>query len=298
MNSDKPWSRFVEEQLAGDVLHPEEPEGIVALGFIAAGPWDFVGHVELPITKTDGLIARYNDRDDMVMTTFSAFQSLTVHCARCHDHKFDPISTKDYYRLQSVFAGVDRANRPYDSDPATHRQRRALTQEKKVLQARQQELEIALTKIKSPELTALDQKTASLHQALGSEDQTGSEQRSPGNGYHSNIELKPDATKWVQVDLGRTIPLDEVRLIPARPTDFPDTPGFGFPLRFRVELANNADFSDALILADHTAKDFNNPGDTLLVFTPAKVDRLPACRQTQVWTRLHARWTGLKPVLP
>ncbi|HTD67312.1 MAG TPA: DUF1549 domain-containing protein, partial [Candidatus Limnocylindria bacterium] len=51
-NGDKPYSRFVEEQLAGDVLFPNEPDGIVALGFIAAGPWDFVGHVELPITKT------------------------------------------------------------------------------------------------------------------------------------------------------------------------------------------------------------------------------------------------------
>jgi hypothetical protein len=112
-NEDRPYARFVQEQLAGDVLFPGDPQGIVALGFIAAGPWDFVGHVELPITKTDGLIARYNDRDDMMMATMSTFQSLTVHCARCHDHKFDPISQRDYYRLQAVFAGVDRANRPY-----------------------------------------------------------------------------------------------------------------------------------------------------------------------------------------
>ena len=112
-NQDKPYSRFVREQLAGDVLFPGQPESILALGFIAAGPWDFVGHVELPITKTDGLIARYNDRDDMVMSAMSTFQSLTVHCARCHDHKFDPISQRDYYALQAVFAGVDRANRPY-----------------------------------------------------------------------------------------------------------------------------------------------------------------------------------------
>jgi uncharacterized protein DUF1549 len=56
--TDKPYSRFVEEQIAGDVLFPDEPDGVVATGFIAAGPWDFVGHVELPESKTDGLIAR------------------------------------------------------------------------------------------------------------------------------------------------------------------------------------------------------------------------------------------------
>ena len=267
LNSDKPWSRFVEEQLAGDVLYPEDPEGIIALGFIAAGPWDFVGHVELPITKTDGLIARYNDRDDMVMTTFSTFQSLTVHCARCHDHKFDPIRQRDYYSLQSVFAGVDRANRSFDPDPATHRQRRALAQERKSLEARQQELEAALAIVTSPALAAQDQRIALLRQALNPGDQTGSEQRSPGNGYHSNIESKPDVAKWVQVDLGRRVALDEVRLIPARPTDFPDTPGFGFPLRFKVELATNANFSDAIILVDHVAKDFRNPGDAPVVFS-------------------------------
>ncbi|HKQ36762.1 MAG TPA: DUF1549 and DUF1553 domain-containing protein [Verrucomicrobiae bacterium] len=112
-NQDKPYSRFIQEQLAGDALSAGEPDSIVALGFIAAGPWDYVGHTELPITKTDGLIARYNDRDDMVMTAMSTFQSLTVHCARCHDHKFDPITQRDYYGLQAIFAGVDRANRPY-----------------------------------------------------------------------------------------------------------------------------------------------------------------------------------------
>jgi hypothetical protein len=112
-NDDKPYSRFVQEQLAGDVLFPGDTNSIIALGFIAAGPWDLVGHVELAESKMDGLIARYNDRDDMVMTTMGTFQSLTVHCARCHDHKFDPISQEDYYRLQAVFAGVDRANRAY-----------------------------------------------------------------------------------------------------------------------------------------------------------------------------------------
>src|SRR5207244_3778661 len=99
---------------------------VVATGFIAAGPWDYVGHVELPETKTDGLIARYNDRDDMLMTAMSTFASLTVHCARCHDHKFDPITQEDYYALQAVFAGVDRADRMVDLDPAVAAKRREL----------------------------------------------------------------------------------------------------------------------------------------------------------------------------
>ncbi|MFM7163543.1 MAG: DUF1549 domain-containing protein, partial [Planctomycetaceae bacterium] len=91
LNSDKPYGRFVEEQVAGDVLYPEEPQATVATGFVAAGPWDFVGHVELREGTTDKNITRLLDRDDMVANVMNTFTSLTVHCARCHDHKFDPI---------------------------------------------------------------------------------------------------------------------------------------------------------------------------------------------------------------
>ena len=87
------------------------------LGFLAAGPWDFVGHVELREGTLDKKITRNLDRDDMVATTMNTFASLTVQCARCHDHKFDPITQEDYYSLQAVFAAVDRADRPYKSDP-------------------------------------------------------------------------------------------------------------------------------------------------------------------------------------
>ena len=64
----------------------------------------------------------------------STFTSSTVHCARCHDHKFDPIPQRDYYALQAVFAGVDRADRAYDVDPAVHRNRIALQKEKEALE--------------------------------------------------------------------------------------------------------------------------------------------------------------------
>ncbi|MCG3163469.1 MAG: hypothetical protein JMDDDDMK_04896 [Acidobacteria bacterium] len=118
LNEDKPYARFVQEQIAGDALFPGTRDGIVALGFISAGPWDFIGHAELPETKTDGKIARHLDRDDMVANTMGTFTSVTVHCAQCHNHKFDPISQEDYYSLQAIFAALDRADKKYFLDPA------------------------------------------------------------------------------------------------------------------------------------------------------------------------------------
>ena len=100
-NEDKPYARFVEEQLAGDVLFPEDPNGVVATGFIVAGPWDLSSLMAIMDDTVDKKNAIYLDRDDMVMNTMSTFTSTTVHCARCHNHKFDPIPQKDYYSLQS-----------------------------------------------------------------------------------------------------------------------------------------------------------------------------------------------------
>jgi hypothetical protein len=111
LNTDMPYERFVKEQIAGDVLRPGDPEGVIATGFVVAGPWDFVGHVELREGTVDKEKTRLLDRDDMVSSTITTFLSLTVACARCHDHKFDPIPQKDYYRLQAVFAGVERGDR-------------------------------------------------------------------------------------------------------------------------------------------------------------------------------------------
>jgi hypothetical protein len=126
LNADKPYARFVQEQLAGDVLFPGTRDGLEALGFIAAGPWDFIGHAELPESKIDGQIARHLDRDDMVGNAIGTFMSLTIQCAQCHDHKFDPIPQADYYRLQAVFAAVDRSDIRYDFDPAVTRRRKEL----------------------------------------------------------------------------------------------------------------------------------------------------------------------------
>jgi hypothetical protein len=126
LNADKPYARFVAEQIAGDVLFPEDAQATVALGFLAAGPWDESSLRDILEDTLDRQIARYLDRDDMLTTVMQTFASVTIQCARCHDHKFDPIPQRDYYALQAVFAGVDRANRRYDADPAVAARRREL----------------------------------------------------------------------------------------------------------------------------------------------------------------------------
>jgi hypothetical protein len=155
LNDDKPYAQFVKEQLAGDVLRPEDPAALIATGFIAAGPWDYVGHAELREGTKDKNLARLLDRDDMVTATMSTFTSMTVHCARCHDHKFDPIPQKDYYRLQAVFAGVDRADRPYDDDPQVYAQRRKLLTEAAELQSVIRPLREEISALSSPRIEAL-----------------------------------------------------------------------------------------------------------------------------------------------
>jgi mono/diheme cytochrome c family protein len=110
LNKDTPWPRFVREQLAADRLFPDEPRLTAALGFLGAGVFDHSAFQTAP-TNFD-----YLDRDDLVTQTMAAFTSTTANCARCHAHKFDPITQEDYYALQSVFAGVIEGDIPFDED--------------------------------------------------------------------------------------------------------------------------------------------------------------------------------------
>jgi hypothetical protein len=126
LNADKPYARFVKEQIAGDVLWADDPAAVVATGFLAAGPWDESGLRDINENALDRQVARALDRDDIVTTVMTSFAGLTAHCARCHDHKFDPIPTADYYALQAVFAGIDKAEREYDADTAVAKKRAAL----------------------------------------------------------------------------------------------------------------------------------------------------------------------------
>ena len=110
LNADKPYDRFIREQIAGDVFASDDAQSVIATGFLAAGPWDFVGNVE---TQSDMLkrAARAGDLDDMVTQLITSTMGITINCARCHDHKLDPITQQEYYSLWSVFAGVKRGER-------------------------------------------------------------------------------------------------------------------------------------------------------------------------------------------
>ncbi|MFT7634125.1 MAG: hypothetical protein ACI87E_005184, partial [Mariniblastus sp.] len=104
-NNDKPYDRFVKEQIAGDEIMPGDPEGVIATGFLRMGPW------ELTVMEVER-VARQRFLDDVTNSVGEAFLGHSLQCARCHDHKFDPVPTRDYYSIQAVFATTQLAERP------------------------------------------------------------------------------------------------------------------------------------------------------------------------------------------
>jgi hypothetical protein len=129
-NDDKPYDRFLKEQIAGDELYPDNPDAIIATGFARLGPWD-----ELSREPEQ----RWQDYlNDVTDTTGSVMLGLTVGCARCHNHKYDRITQSDYYRLQAFFVGtkwVD-ARLPGESDQSIAGMKSRLT----VLKQKQNDL--------------------------------------------------------------------------------------------------------------------------------------------------------------
>ena len=112
-NEDKPYDRFIMEQIAGDELPDASAESVAATGFQHLGVWDD--------EPDDAQMAEYDGLDDIVSTTSTAFLGLTLGCARCHDHKFDPISQADYYSFLAFFRSVrPNENARFDFDSANY----------------------------------------------------------------------------------------------------------------------------------------------------------------------------------
>ena len=106
-NEDRPFNRFIAEHLAGDVIAPDDPAIAVGAAFLVAGPYDDVRNQDVAATAN----IRAATLDDPIIAASGAFLGLTVGCARCHHHKFDPIPTEDYYRLRAAFEGIEHGSR-------------------------------------------------------------------------------------------------------------------------------------------------------------------------------------------
>lgn len=108
-NRDLPYDEFARLQLAGDVLRPDDASAITATGFLVAGPYDEVGQTQQSAAMR--AVVRADELEDIVGTVGQTFLGLTVHCARCHEHKFDPIRQEEYYQLTSALSGVRHGER-------------------------------------------------------------------------------------------------------------------------------------------------------------------------------------------
>ena len=218
-NADKPYDQFIKEQIAGDLL--PKPT-ITALGFLSAGPWDFVGQQE---TRSDMLrrAARALDLDDMVTQTLTATMGITINCARCHDHKLDPITQEEYYRLWAVFAGVKRGDRETDAAESKRIATEKAHLNKELVQTRTQIAKLAgegfeLAKL-IPEASGIDVRNGSITKdKLGyfRDIQTNRLQKVPS----------VPSVLWVFVPNGPKVPIafkQEVSSIPATSGHFWDT---------------------------------------------------------------------------
>ena len=226
-NSDKPYDLFVREQVAGDALYPDTRDGIEATGFISAGPWDFIGHAEVPETKLDGRIAR---------------------------------NMTDYYRMQAVYAALDRADREYHPDPVIAKQLATLKAEVDRHQSELINIETEISKKGGDKLVALDKQLESLRK------QSKTSNR-PEFGYHSQISAEQDVSKWAQVDLGQAQSIEQVTLIGTSDNFNNIGDGFGFPVRYKIEASSDTTFeSGVTVVADKTKADEPNPGVAPLHF--------------------------------
>ena len=116
LNRDMPYDEFTRLQIAGDVLSATDPGAVEATGFLAAGAYDTVGQNQLSVAMK--AVVRGDEIEDLVGTIGQTFLGLTINCARCHDHKFDPIRQVEYYRLASALDGVRQGERDIsDRDP-------------------------------------------------------------------------------------------------------------------------------------------------------------------------------------
>jgi hypothetical protein len=142
-NDDKPFDRFIIEHLAGDVVGKDDPEVEIGSAFLVAGPYDDVGNQDAMAAAQ----IRADQMDEMIRATSESFLGVTLGCARCHDHKFDPLTSRDYYSMYATFSGTVHGEREVATAEARRMRAEALAplqDQRGKLSARKAELEKAL----------------------------------------------------------------------------------------------------------------------------------------------------------
>ena len=193
LNADKPYDAFLRKQVAGDVIAPDDPAAVVASGFLVAGPWDFVGQVETqsaPLRRQ----ARADDLDDMLTQVMAAACGVTINCARCHDHKLDPIPQRDYTALAALLSGVTRGNRPVSPAAVAARD------------ARRRELEESL-RTATADVHALAGGPVDLADIVGGGDGSGNGVKGAGIDPRSGIARDPTPLSFLEgIEANRPVP--------------------------------------------------------------------------------------------
>ena len=129
-NNDKPYDQFMREQIAGDVMEPWTRDGLIAPSLLVCGPYDQAGNSQANVAQR--MTTREDELEDLIGVVGQSFLGLTINCARCHSHKFDPIPHEEYYRIKAVFEGVKHGERSIASPAeakALHEQRAKLEEE-------------------------------------------------------------------------------------------------------------------------------------------------------------------------
>lgn len=164
-NEDKPFDRLIHEHLAGDVIGRDQPEIEIGSAFLVAGPYDDVGNQDVMAAAQ----IRADQMDEMIRATGEAFLGLSVGCARCHDHKFDPILARDYYALYATFAGTVHGPREVGTAEAKKARAEALAplqEARKLKVAEKEKVEQELKEAKKPEANASPEMLAETERRL------------------------------------------------------------------------------------------------------------------------------------
>ncbi len=260
-NRDKPYDRFVQEQVAGDELWPEEPAAQIATAFNLLGP-DMVD-------SSDQTQRRLLTLSDMTDITATAFLGLTLSCARCHDHKLEPFTQADYYGLQAHFSAAQfLRDKPVPTAEEHRRHEVALAE----YNARTQALRAELASVEMPARSRLrDEKLRRMSEDVQAAHRTAAERRTPEQ-IASVLETNPQL-EISETELNRALAVDARRRRQDLLAALKKIPAPA-PLAATMALEN----TNGTIAATHVLArgDYNNPGPAVVASTPAVLRRLPS----------------------